>query len=396
LWIEAGASRLPLWSLQLDECDIVLNRAGERAAALRTDGFVWREGEPADRTRFSLRCKLVTEQPEAGVSSPVRGTAAFDGTINFAERWISITYSLDGAQLGALLRLMPDAVLDMVASARGRLRADGTFNFVHGAPQANLSMDLIDARVNTTEELGNIKVEGLTISFELSQLFPLRGTSRQRVQADSVRIGEEQELRDVRVSFEFPSAEQVLITELQAEWAGGHVRAARPIPVNPQARSANVGLTLQHVSLNEFVKLVSGGRARGEGSLSGEISVQVEWPRVTFGGGQIQNDGPGVLDFGEKAGDIAATIADREPRLKGQRQQILEALSNFQYDRITFEMRRTETGLTVVTKVAGRGRSGLTTPLDLTINLGGDLEDVLNTYLGTGLRVRDSDDYLCM
>jgi hypothetical protein len=163
------------------------------------------------------------------------------------------------------------------------------------------------------------------------------------------------------------------------------------VKLSPGAKKASVALSIEKIGLGPFLKLVSGGRAGGEGTLSGELSLDVDWPRVQIGTGQIRSDGTGVLHFGSQVTDLAATVAKNDSRLRGQEGQLVEALSNFQFDQILFDFQRTTDGLKVVTRFSGRGLRGLKTPLDLTVNYSG-LEEALNAYLGTELRVKNSGD----
>jgi hypothetical protein len=63
------------------------------------------------------------------------------------------------------------------------------------------------------------------------------------------------------------------------------------------------------------------------------------------------------------------------------------ALTHFQYDEIAFVFQRTQTGLSIETRISGRGTQGLKTPLELTVHFQG-LEQLLNSYLRATQRVK--------
>jgi hypothetical protein len=158
------------------------------------------------------------------------------------------------------------------------------------------------------------------------------------------------------------------------------IRTAGPVAANVQRKSADLTLIIDRIGLNEVVRLISDNKASADGTISGRLPIRVTWPLVHLGSGRIANDAPGMLNFGEQVGDMASSIAERDPRLQGQRDQIMAALQNFHYDEIVFEFQMTERGLEVASRLAGRGMKGTKTPLDVTIRHVG-LEDAINAYL---------------
>jgi len=67
-------------------------------------------------------------------------------------------------------------------------------------------------------------------------------------------------------------------------------------------------------------------------------------------------------------------------------QQIIAAMTDFEYDQLSAEPTRAEAELVVKVHIQGRGRTGAKQPLDITLNFRG-LEEGLSAYLQLTSRV---------
>ncbi|MBC8107028.1 MAG: YdbH domain-containing protein [Anaerolineae bacterium] len=380
---------LPLWRIELADCSVTLVR-GDHKYVVRADGWVWRER--ADRARLSLQFRIAN------------APAWMDGSVDFTERRVDLSAGASDIDLAALMPFVPDIATNHVTQASGLMKIVASVTYVGDRLHPTLSIGLRDANVVTSPDYG-VTLNGVRANIALQNLNPLRAEPGQMIQVDHLRVSEDIEIQNVNIAFgvdrhgagqhstsapvSLPAS--ILLSTLSFNWAGGSIASAGPVVINPKETSGAIDLQIRHVGLNEFIKLVSSGRASGTGSLSGDLPIALEWPRLTIGTGQIKSDGPGDINFGQQVTDIAKTVAARDQRFKGQQQQLIAALTHFHYDQIVFDFDRTDEGLQVTSRITGRGTEGVKAPIDLTIRYNG-LEEALNAYLSTTLRVRSSGD----
>jgi hypothetical protein len=374
---------IPIWRIDLSNCNVTLRPSADsdEHVTVKVDGWLWREWP--NRLRVSMRLKGESGAP-----------AAIDGSLDFAKRWIDLTGRGSDLRLTGLLVLMPGAVRNALDQAEGKVDLRSHFRFADGKPSAEATFELRDGKFITSEDFADVRVEGASASLDFTSLIPMRTNPGQHVGVSRLLIGPAEkseeggsnpapppnEFRDLQFAFGLDNERRVVITTLQAKWGGGELSTADAVPVNLVDGSTAFTLSAQHVGLATFLKAVSQGKLSGEGSLSGEITMALNGSQVTFGNGEIRSDGPGALNFGEQVSDLAGEIAKKDPRLRGQEQQLVAALTHFRYDEIAFVFRRTDSGLSIESKIRGRGSQGLKTPLDLTFHFQG-LEQILNAYL---------------
>lgn len=389
LFASVDTKGLPLWRIELADCNVTLVR-GDRKYVVRADGWMWRER--ADRARLSLKFRIAN------------APAWLDGSVDFTERRIDLSAGANDIDLAALMPFVPEIATNYVTEASGLLKVVASVTYVGDRVHPTLGLELRDANIVTSPDYG-LTLNGADAKIALQNTNPLRAEPGQMIHVQRLKLTEDIQVENVQIEFgvdrlnagtEIANAPvslpaTLLLSVFKFNWAGGEISSAGPLVINPKQESASIPLQVRHVGLNEFLKLVSSGRASGSGSLSGDLPVALEWPRLTIGTGQIKSDGPGGIHFGHQANELAKTIAERDPRLRGQQQQLIAALTHFRYDQIVFDFVRTDEGLQVMSRVTGRGTEGTKTPIDLTIRYNG-LEEALNAYLSTTLRVRSSGD----
>lgn len=380
---------LPLWRIELADCSVTLVRGGAKYI-VRIDGWMWRE--EADRARVSLTFRV------AGAP------AWLDGRVDFEKRVLDFSAGASDVDLAQLMPFVPEESRKYVTEASGLLKLLANVTYSGSRIHPQMSMELRDGNIVTSPDYG-IELRGVHSKVALSDLNPIKAEPGQIVHVDRLKVNDDITLEHAHIEFgvdrinagaEDPNAQvslpaTVLLNVFKFNWAGGEISSAGPVVINPRQESVAIDLKIRHVGLNEFLKLVSSGRASGNGALSGDLPIQTRWPRISFGTGQIRSDGPGEINFGQQVNDLANTVAQSDARLRGQKEQLIAALMNFRYDQIVFEFERTADGLQVMSRITGRGTKGTKTPIDLTIRYNG-LEEALNAYLGTTLRVRSSED----
>jgi len=380
---------LPLWRIELADCSLTLLR-GEQKFVVRADGWMWRE--QADRARMSLQFRVAN------------APAYLDGSVDFSQRRLDLAAGASDLDLAALLPFTPVDVRSAITSAAGLAKVVASITYAANRLHPTLAIELRDGNIATSSDYG-IELRGARANVALNNLNPLRAEPGQVIHVDQLKLAEDVTLDQFHVEFGIERKEagrreqgaqvslpaSLLLSVFKFNWAGGEISSAGPVVLNPREMSGAISLQIRHVGLNEFLKLVSSGKASGVGALSGDLPIQMKWPHISIGTGQIRSDSPGDLNFGQQVNDLATTVAQSDARLKGQKDQLIAALTHFHYDQIVFNFERTEAGLSVTSQITGRGTQGTKTPIDLNIRYNG-LEDALNAYLGTTLRVRSSGD----
>jgi hypothetical protein len=351
---------------------------------------MWRE--QADRARISLQFRVA--------NSP----AYLDGSVDFSQRRLDLAAGASDIDLAAVLPFTPITVREVVSSASGFATVVASITYAANRLHPTLALELRDGNFVTSGDYG-LEMRGARAKVALQNLNPLRAEPGQAIHIDQLKLSEDVTLDQVQLEFGIERKEagrrekgaqvslpaSLLLTVFKFNWAGGEISSAGPVVLNPREMSGAISLQIRHVGLNEFLKLVSSGKASGVGALSGDLPIQTKWPHISIGTGQIRTDAPGEMNFGEQVNDLATTVAEHDPRLKGQKDQLIAALTHFHYDQIIFDFSRTEGGLSVMSHITGHGTQGTKTSIDLTTRYNG-LEEALNAYLGTTLRVRSSDD----
>src|SRR5688572_5144099 len=256
---------------------------------------------------------------------------------------------------------VPAATRQYITEASGFAKVLASITYVENRVHPTLSLELRDVNVITSPDYG-LELRGARANVAWQNLNPPRAQPGQVIHIEQLKVSQDITLQQVHVEFgigqpgevkeqeaattSLPSS--ILLSAFRFNWAGGEVSAAEPVVINPREMSGAIDLQIRHVGLNEFLQLVSGGRASGVGAISGDLPIQVDWLRITIGTGRIASDGPGDINFGQQVHDLAQTVAERDPRLRGQEQQLVAALKHFHYDLIVFEFERMPDGLQVM------------------------------------------------
>jgi hypothetical protein len=132
------------------------------------------------------------------------------------------------------------------------------------------------------------------------------------------------------------------------DFAGGEITAS-PFAIDPAAPRIQTTLRVDHVDLAEITKLLGISGLTGTGRLDGPIPLVVESGKVAIAGGRLTAREPGVLSY--RPGSLPPEIA----KAGGSVELALQALSDFQYDRLTLELDKSSGGEgTVLLRLEGR------------------------------------------
>jgi hypothetical protein len=214
-----------------------------------------------------------------------------------------------------------------------------------------------DASVATS----NLLVSGVTQSLRLVDLSPPASARHQPLMAKLMKIGNAQ-FTNGQVQFELRPSGELFIEQTKWNWLGGEVSASDVLI--PRDGPIKLTLHARNVELKQLLQLLAKDKASGEGKLTGDIPVTIDGSNIEFGdaritaiqGGSLQiKDAAAIVPTAEAAAQAAKTPSQAEEI----KRNILEALKDFQFERMSAELKNEPDGsLGAFIRVSGRGRSG--------------------------------------
>jgi hypothetical protein len=167
------------------------------------------------------------------------------------------------------------------------------------------------------------------------------------------------------------------------KWLGGEVlakdfriRSGEPVRVMIEAKE---------LSLKEVLATFAQKKVEGNGKLSGQLPLEISGAGVKFGEGALAAGGSGELKIIDDS--LAAPVAAAAAKSVGEASQeqvkrnIMEALKNFRFDRLTAKLQQEpEQGLVAYVRMSGKGATGAKQGLDYDLRITG-LTDLLESVL---------------
>ncbi|MGH7178730.1 MAG: intermembrane phospholipid transport protein YdbH family protein, partial [Tepidisphaeraceae bacterium] len=250
------------------------------------------------------------------------------------------------------------------------------------AADAPISADMnMEAVKFASPEIG-LECAGMSGAVALDDARSPGAQTTQHLRIQSLKVGET-ELTDGAIGFRLDGWKSIIVDQTSWHWLGGTV-SSRGVRIGVPWRRIELSLGLQRVDLEKFLALVARGKATGEGKVSGIVPVTIEklasGNKVTFGSGVLAAEPGGRLAVTDLPAFAAAMR--ESPSDPGKiKQHILDAISDFEFDTLRTELHQEPQGLTAMTRISGRGRSGARQALDLDLRVRG-LDVLLNSYLG--------------
>jgi hypothetical protein len=365
-------ARIPVESIELDACTLVLGR-GESGIEMPLDGTLLRA--PNGSSQLNLRAMLGPAHIRvAGVIEPPGGGRT------------DVNGDAIGVELASLVPLLPSEITQNIVSASGSvdLRAEH-----HRAP-ATLPSTSFNVELNNGGVIGrgnfDGQVQALYGKVRVESLIPLVIPPGQWLTIGTMKIAG-QELSGARLVFDATDSDHIHIADAQVSWAGGRFNAA-PFTISLSEGKIGSEISAQHIDLAQVVTLLTGGRGSGTGRISGSVQAAFDGSRITFGSGKLASEGPGNLRLGSMSGQLETVLDRTNPRFTTEaamqqlKQQMIAALTDFDYDSLSANLAREGGNLVVSVQIVGHGREAKQQPFDITLNFRG-IEDALNTYLQT-------------
>jgi hypothetical protein len=212
----------------------------------------------------------------------------------------------------------------------------------------------------------------------------------QRITVASAALGKSAEVIDSTVAFSLAGPDALLIEELSTGWLGGRV-STKGVRIKPGEPKFEATVVADRLSLKDLLALIAPERAAGDGLMSGPVRARFDGENFTFLGGQLRSaSATGELQVLDTKW-LGETMDKSDPRFTADRElaeakrRILEALADFEYDRLTFDLaEEPAAGGRLSVNTHGKGRVGRRPQeLDVTLNFRG-INDVLNEGLRLG------------
>jgi hypothetical protein len=270
--------------------------------------------------------------------------------------------------------------------ASGVLQVDTTLG--GPAPAAKLAISDVQAQAAET------KIDGVNGTIAFSSLRPLATATGQLIRIDQLTIGQ-LEMTDGTIQFDMHSPQLVHVDGTRWNVLGGAISAA-PFDFTPADPQLQVTLRGDQIDLKALLDLFGQGKVTGSGLLSGEIPLTIGPGGVTFGRGALFATKDGQLHvkdlsaLAETLGAQSGGSGKNQSSAQQVRQNIIEALSDFQYDDLQADLRPDENGKPMaVIHLAGHGTKGAKQAIDLDLRIRG-IEDIARVVLNIRSRMSDA------
>ena len=236
----------------------------------------------------------------------------------------------------------------------------------------------------------DLTATGVSGAVTLLDLSPPRTAPRQRLGANLLKIGDT-EFANGQIEFEVNENGDIFVRQTRWDFLGGQVYA-NDVQV-PQEGPVKMTLRADKVELRDILAAYAKDKLAGTGRISGYLPVTIDGRNITFGegrlnslaGGQLKITDPDTLaEVAEVAGAAASSGAGSPQQVK---QNIAEALRDFEYDQVTARLTNDPDGLAAYILIKGHGRTGARQALvyeprihrlDDVIRLSLDLQRALN------------------
>lgn len=326
-----------------------------------------------DVVTFVLRPRTADTQIEAEISGR-HELAAGRGGARMAVP--TIVFSPEGLQPSALSKALSD--LTKVSGA------------VDAAATLDWNRDGIDgtAEIRATDVsfvVADVEIAGLSTALNFRRLLPPVSLPRQPLTIRSIDAGVP--LRDLTARLGFAldddGAARLDLPEATVEFAGGRISLA-DAALDTGAAENRLALQFDQVDLGELLKLVKLEGLSGTGVLNGSLPVVLRDDRIAVVDGALVTAGSGVLRYRSPTARQALESGGESVDL------LLQALENFQYDKLSLAVDKTLDGETEIKlQTTGKNPDVLDGyPFAININLTGNADQILASVL-EGFRLSD-------
>lgn len=341
----------------------------------------------ADALRIGkIEIPSVTARAQGGPSRlRIAGSAQFTETAKLVvstvlsrkgSRWVCPSQvRLPMAQIdrGDRLSRLIESVANV--SAAGKLSAKAQVDVCGTSPQGKGTLQL--HKVEASHRGESFAVFGLDGLLTFSSLAPLVLPEWQQLDWTSLELGDQRFGRG-SVNGRLASPPLLELRRLELETGAGLFWTSA-FTLNPKHVDIDTTVFASGVQLKKWLPIVSRGRLRGSGRLSGQIGVRLQSKpelQVDFKRGTLRSDGKGhftVVDRRwlqsalERSAQGMGLEDDKSALIKDR---VIGALADFQYEKLVVRVEERKLEPTLSLHMRGKGRK-MRQELDLTVNVGG-------------------------
>jgi hypothetical protein len=334
-------------------------------------------GEVVDLTASGeeIRAAMLAQLLEGLVQRPLPLKGTFDAESH-------LHWQHGAGTLSATLK-PSDLAYTNLSLASGVLHIDTTL----GGPAPAAKLAISDVQVQAAE----IKADGVNGTVTFSSLNPVATAPAQVITVDKLSVGQ-LDMNNGTIQFQVKSPQDIRIDGTRWNVLGGALSAS-PFEFNPTHPQLQVTLRADQVNMKALLDLFGQGKVTGSGMLSGEIPLVVGPNGVTLGQGALFATQDGQLHVKDLSA-LAETLGAQSPggnknqsSAQQVRQNIIEALSDFQYDDLSADLRPDENGKPMaVIHLAGHGTKGAKQAIELDLRIRG-IEDIARVVLNIRARM---------
>jgi hypothetical protein len=223
-----------------------------------------------------------------------------------------------------------------------------------------------------------ITLAGIRGGLTIDSLNPLSSPGNQRLTIDKITVSKFT-IAGNSLDYRIESPHSVLLERYQGGWAGGQVYTY-DMRLDPAKPVLDATLFFDNLQLNQMLAVVMPQYASGQGRLYGRLPIRVAWPHVAIGSGYLYA-APGGGTLQVRQPQTLAPIIEQS-NLADMKQNLLEALKDYQFDILSVDLIQDSRGLTARLVTSGRGHAG-PVPVEikrLTVNLIG-VHSLLDVFL---------------
>lgn len=244
----------------------------------------------------------------------------------------------------------------------GTFSAAAQVTYSHGRAGAAAELAVSDATV--THPAAELELSGVAIKLKADSLMPLSTPGAQRLTVGRLKYGKV-ELNNLLVEARVESLDSIFIERAQWNMGAKGGFGAYAFRVDPRSPRIETELFVRDMQLQEWLRLFGGERVTAQGVLSGRVPITLDplsMDRVlSLGRGFIHAaPGNGSIVVGERklVEDVVKQSNVALPAVQGvdMNKALIDALTDFVYGSLAFELVPGDDGVTLVVNIAGRGR----------------------------------------
>jgi hypothetical protein len=284
-------------------------------------------------------------------------TGAYDNGVLTLGAKVPPSKITDGRALGRLFSALGD--VEVV----GQVALDGRLVVTGGEVRPTLNLHMQDAAIVSNQY--KITAEGVSGSVSFTDFSPLTTPGHQLLNVKKLNFGKV-EVDDGMVQFRIEDYQRLFVEKTAFRVGDAGAFAMHAIEIDAAKPVFSTEVFVEDLNLGDWVTMLSGQQVTGTGRLYGRIPITFrpnEVNKIALGIGFIYaRPGTALLDIGsaEKVKQLLQGTDNSVMSSNAQmKQEVMQALSKYEYSTFRFELQPDETGGTMLhIETAGTGTGG--------------------------------------